>query len=57
MSAWWACISGALVQCVRAIGACGEGQGACIGGQGVAECGRSSAGSCGIVWRQHGAGR
>ena len=36
----------ASVQCVRAVGACGEGLGTCIGGLGAAECGRSGA----VAW-------
>ena len=33
-----------------------EGTGACIGGLGVAGCGRTSAGSREVAWRQHGGG-
>ena len=50
ISAWWECISGVSVPHVRAMGAHGEGWATCIGGQGVARCGRSSAGSCGVMW-------
>ena len=47
MLAWWARVSGALVQCVRAVGARGEGWAACVGGWGAAGCGRSSMGHVG----------
>ena len=53
MLAWWAHISGASVQRVRAVGARGEGRAPCIGGQGVAGHGRSGTGrvgSRGVAW-------